>query len=236
MIEFYAKATIPTKYGEFEMYIFKEEKTNGREITLEHLAIFKNYDEELPLVRVHSKCLTGEVFGSLRCDCGPQLDIALSTIGQVGGILVYLDQEGRGIGLANKIRAYSLQDKGYDTVQANIALGFKPDERNFAPAAFILEYFRVKALALLTNNPDKIEQLKKYGFEVERIPIFVGATPHSENYLLTKEKEMGHLIEQKKIATPDDIIRSYREIVRKRTNREKKKEEKRISLPTKQTR
>jgi len=231
MIEFYSKATLPTIYGEFEIYVFNEEKTNGKEIVLEHLAIFKNYEEELPLVRVHSKCLTGEVFGSLRCDCALQLDTALRTIGQIGGILIYLDQEGRGIGLANKIRAYSLQDIGYDTVKANIALGFKADERDFTPAAFILEYFKVRALALLTNNPEKIEQLVRYGFRIERIPIFVGTTPHSENYLLIKEKEMCHLIEQRKIATPEDIIRSYREIVRKMKKREKK-----ISLPTKQTR
>jgi len=213
MVEFYSKATLPTLYGDFEIYVFKD-------YGLEHVALLRHYDDLPVLVRIHSKCLTGDVLGSLRCDCGFQLERTLSSIGQVGGLLIYLDQEGRGIGLADKIKAYTLQEKGYDTVDANILLGFNADERSFAPAASILEYFKVKTVALLTNNPQKIEALKSRGFEVYRIQIPSHPNPHNIKYLKTKEERMGH-----DFSGDCDIIRRYREIVRKfnKSNKKRKK-------------
>jgi 3,4-dihydroxy 2-butanone 4-phosphate synthase/GTP cyclohydrolase II len=151
---------------------------------------------EAVLVRVHSKCLTGDVFSSERCDCGPQLHAALQQIDRAGkGVLLYLDQEGRGIGLTNKLKAYNLQDEGYDTAEANVRLGFKPDLRDYGIGAQILRDLGVRKMRLLTNNPTKIIGLEGYGLEVvERVSIEMPATLRNRAYLLTKRDKMGHLL------------------------------------------
>jgi len=184
-IELYSKASLPTEYGEHEIYVF-------REGPLEHAALVKPGGMEPVLVRIHSKCLTGEVLGSLKCDCGEQLTIARGMIGREGGMLVYLDQEGRGIGLGNKIRVYGLEDRGYDTVDSMLALGFSEDERNFTAAADILGQFGVSSVRLLTNNPQKISALEGRGISVERVPIQGRVNAHNMSYLATKEERMGH--------------------------------------------
>ena len=163
----------------------------------EHVALVVGaFGGKPPLVRLHSECLTGDVFGSLKCDCGPQLKEALHIIGQSGGgVLLYLRQEGRGIGLANKIRAYSLQDRGLDTVDANQRLGFADDERDYGHAAAMLRALGIDAVQLLTNNPAKVEGLKAAGIEVvERVPHHMPANPHNADYLATKRKKSGHLL------------------------------------------
>lgn len=185
MTELYSKAKLPTRFGEFDIYIFKQD-------TLEHAVLIKPWEDKAVTVRIQSKCVTGEVFGSLKCDCGEQLEISLDVIGTLGGILVYLDQEGRGIGLGNKIKAYNLQDQGYDTVDANLMLGFSEDERDFSAAAGILAQFDVSSVRLMTNNPDKAEALKKAGIKVERIPIKGGLNSHNIDYLSAKQDKMGH--------------------------------------------
>jgi GTP cyclohydrolase II len=163
----------------------------------EHVALVVGaFAGEPPLVRLHSECLTGDVFGSLKCDCGPQLQEALRIIGDAGGgILVYLRQEGRGIGLANKIRTYALQDRGLDTVDANRRLGFADDEREYGHAAAILRALGVDTVRLLTNNPAKVAGLEKAGVKVaERVPHQMGANPHNADYLATKQNRSGHLL------------------------------------------
>lgn len=151
--------------------------------------------EGVILVRVHSECLTGEVFGSRRCDCGPQLALTLERIGREGGVLIYLRQEWRGIGLVNKLRAYALQDLGHDTVDANLALGFPPDPRDYGAAAAILRSLRISRVRLMTNNPGKVAGLERSGIAVvERTPLIVPATPESLAYLQTKESRLGHLL------------------------------------------
>jgi len=162
----------------------------------EHVALVVGaFGGKPPLVRLHSECLTGDVFGSLKCDCGPQLKEALYIIGQSGGgVLLYLRQEGRGIGLANKIRAYALQDRGLDTVDANQRLGFADDERDYGHAAAILRALGVDTVRLLTNNPSKVEGLEAAGIKVaERVPHHMPANPHNADYLATKRKKSGHL-------------------------------------------
>lgn len=211
MTEFYSKATLPTIYGDFEIYVF-------RDGALEHAALLRHYVDLPVLVRIHSKCLTGDTLGSLRCDCGFQLQQAMSAISRVGGLLVYLDQEGRGIGLANKIKAYCLQDKGYDTVDANLLLGFGSDERSFAPAASILEYFGLSNIALLTNNPKKISELESRGFNVSRIPIPSNINGYNTAYLDAKRRKMGHDL----VCGDCDIIMRYRELVAKFNKQAKK--------------
>jgi GTP cyclohydrolase II len=181
-------ATLPTKYGTFKIRAFKEGEK-------EHLAVFtENLDKlDTPVVRVHSECLTGDALGSVKCDCGEQLAYALDYIAKHGGMLIYHRQEGRNIGLLNKVNAYALQDQGYDTVQANHQLGFKADERTYDIVRTILEYFGLKRIKLLTNNPAKIESLE--GIEiVERIPIKIRPNPHNENYLKVKKEQMGHFL------------------------------------------
>lgn len=193
MISHEANAKLPTRYGEFRIHGFVDK------ITAEHhLALVMGNPKECekPLVRVHSECLTGDVFGSAKCDCGEQLDYALKAIAKEGcGMLIYLRQEGRGIGLINKLKAYELQEKGMDTVEANVALGFPEDARNYAVAAQILKSFDVKTVRLLTNNPQKVDGLTKYGVDVaERVPIEVAAKPTDLFYLQTKKLKMGHIL------------------------------------------
>jgi 3,4-dihydroxy 2-butanone 4-phosphate synthase/GTP cyclohydrolase II len=188
-----SQAKLPTKYGLFEIIAFQE-CLNKRQ----HVALIKGEigDGLNVLVRVHSECLTGEVFGSLRCDCGEQLRIALELIEKEGrGVLLYLRQEGRGIGLANKLKAYELQDQGLDTVEANIQLGFKDDERTYDVGTQILKQLGIKSVRLLTNNPSKIEGLRDNGIMVnDRVPIEAFPTKENITYLKVKKFKMGHLL------------------------------------------
>ena len=184
---------MPTDYGDFKLHLYRS-RTDGQH----HLALVKGEvaAQKKVLVRVHSECLTGDVFGSRRCDCGPQLHQAMRQISEAGsGVIVYMRQEGRGIGLAPKIQAYKLQEKGYDTVQANLKLGFGMDLREYGLGAQILSDLGLKTIRLLTNNPRKIVGLEGYGLEiVEQVPIKVKSNPHNEKYLATKKAKLGHLI------------------------------------------
>lgn len=186
---------LPNVYGDFDLH-FYESTLNSREHHLAFLTGTVEAEEPL-LVRIHSECLTGDTFGSLRCDCGAQLEAALQQIEQAGkGALLYLKQEGRGIGLANKILAYKLQDQGKDTVEANEALGFKADLREYWFAAQMLRDLGIRRVRLLTNNPRKVAALEQYGITVsERIPLVIHANPANERYLRTKKEKLGHLIE-----------------------------------------
>ena len=189
-----AMAELPTRFGDFHIVAFE----NNRE-GKEHVAITKGDvigASNVP-VRLHSECLTGDALGSLRCDCRDQLESALKAIGQMEkGMVLYLRQEGRGIGLTNKIRAYSLQDQGLDTVEANLALGFRDDERDYAVAAHMLMSLKIDSVQLMTNNPKKIDQLVQYGIQVNgRIPHIMKPNEHNRFYLETKAAKSGHLID-----------------------------------------
>ncbi|MGQ9841666.1 MAG: GTP cyclohydrolase II [Anaerolineae bacterium] len=185
---------IPTLAGEFQLCVYINNR-DGKE----HLALVMGdvYDRQDVLVRLHSECFTGDVLGSLRCDCGEQLRRSMALIGGAGrGVLLYLRQEGRGIGLADKLQAYNLQDQGYDTVEANVLLGHRPDERDYTVAAAILADLGVRSVCLLTNNPDKIGQLQAADISVtERVPLLAGATAENVRYLSTKAARMGHLLD-----------------------------------------
>jgi 3,4-dihydroxy 2-butanone 4-phosphate synthase/GTP cyclohydrolase II len=187
-----ADSTVPTAHGVFRFLAYKDRATGT-----DHIAVVKgDLSADAPLVRVHSECLTGEAFGSLKCECGPQLAGALDAIEQDGGVVVYMrGHEGRGIGLINKLRAYALQERGYDTVDANTALGLPADARDYAAAAGILADLGIERVRLLTNNTDKVHQLRALGMDVvEQVPLIVGVGPNNHQYLQTKRDRMGHII------------------------------------------
>ncbi|HNY01730.1 MAG TPA: GTP cyclohydrolase II, partial [Bacteroidales bacterium] len=194
LIERAVAVDMPTKYGEFKAYSYVSKITHEN-----HLALVKGTvnDGDPVLVRVHSECLTGDVFGSMRCDCGEQLDLAMRQIAREGrGVLLYMRQEGRGIGLNNKMRAYSLQDQGMDTVEANNALGFEADLRDYGTGAEILVDLGIKKLRLLTNNPKKISGIEGFGLElVERVPIQTRSNDRNIRYMKTKKEKMGHILD-----------------------------------------
>lgn len=193
VVEKYAEAALPTKYGQFRIIAF----VNNVDFK-EHVALVQGdvAGAEGVLTRIHSECVTGDVFGSLKCDCGEQLERTLQQLGQAErGIVLYMRQEGRGIGLANKIKAYSLQDEGLDTVEANLHLGFDNDLRDYSVAAEMLRLLQVGSIDLLTNNPRKIDGLASHGIKIHaRHAIQVLPNPHNKNYLETKRKKSGHLL------------------------------------------
>jgi GTP cyclohydrolase II len=192
-VTLHADAALPTRFGTFEISVFEVEGSPGEVAALTRGPLREG---ALPLVRLHSECLTGDVLGSLRCDCGQQLDAALELIARAAcGVLLYLPQEGRGIGLANKIRAYALQDRGLDTVDANLALGLPVDRRDYAAAAAILRSLGLRQVRLLTNNPLKSAALENHGVEVvERVPLTIPPNAVNQQYLRTKADRMGHLL------------------------------------------
>ncbi|QLD12505.1 GTP cyclohydrolase II [Microbacterium oleivorans] len=188
-----AEAHVPTSHGAFRFLAYKDRVTGT-----DHIAVVSgDLTDASPLVRVHSECLTGEAFGSLKCECGPQLDAALDAIDQEGGIVIYMrGHEGRGIGLINKLRAYQLQERGLDTLDANLALGLPADARDYAAAAGILADLGVGSIRLLTNNSDKVSQLRTLGLDIaEQVPLLVGVGANNHQYLATKRDRMGHIID-----------------------------------------
>ena len=191
-VDFEVETTVPTTHGPFKMRAYRDRMTGA-----DHVAIVAGTPTNGALVRVHSECLTGEAFGSLKCECGPQLDAALDTIQAEGGIVIYLrGHEGRGIGLINKLRAYKLQEEGLDTLDANLALGLPADSRDYGAATGILNEMGIASIRLLTNNPEKVRQLEARGVTIiERVPLVVGVGDFNENYLATKRDRMGHHIE-----------------------------------------
>lgn len=180
-------ANLPSRFGHFRVKAFKEG-------IKEHLVIFKEPLSEIPMVRVHSECLTGDAIGSLKCDCRDQLEYALKMAEKTNGMVIYLRQEGRNIGLLNKINAYALQDKGLDTIEANHQLGFRADERSYEIVTYILHHFGIEKIKLLTNNPEKINAISDIEI-VERIPIVAQPNSYNKGYLQTKKNKMGHLLE-----------------------------------------
>jgi GTP cyclohydrolase II len=188
-----ASADLPTRFGAFRILAFSNERDATETMAIVRGDVFGA--EDVP-VRLHSECFTGDVMGSLRCDCREQLERALSQIGGLErGVVLYLRQEGRGIGLTNKIRAYRLQELGLDTVDANLALGFRDDERDYGVAASMLKTIGVKSIRLMTNNPEKVRQLSELGVRVERMPHVIPPGAHNRSYLETKARRSGHLIE-----------------------------------------
>lgn len=188
-IEISQIANLPSRFGNFKVKAFKEAHPDGAK---EHLVIYKENLEETPIVRVHSECLTGDALGSLKCDCRDQLEYALKLAEESNGMVIYLRQEGRNIGLLNKINAYALQDTGLDTIQANHQLGFQTDERTYEIVTYILKHFGIKKIKLLTNNPHKISSIN--GIEIlERVPIIMQSNEHNVDYIKTKKEAMGHL-------------------------------------------
>jgi len=195
-VKFVAQATLPTEWGDFIIHGF-EDMVSGKEHVV--LSMGEISKQEAVLCRIHSECLTGDALFSLRCDCGPQLEKAMQNIAEEGaGLILYLRQEGRGIGLLNKIRAYSLQDKGADTVEANEQLGFEPDGRAYDICKPMLAHFDVSKIRLMTNNPRKVDALVEQGVEVtQRLPIETGHNSHNESYLAVKVSKLGHLFREK---------------------------------------
>jgi len=191
MVRFEVETRMPTQRGSLRVRAYRDSVTGA-----DHLAIVADPLGPVPFVRLHSECLTGEVLGSAKCDCGPQLEAALDVIAREGGVVVYLrGHEGRGIGLVDKLRAYRLQEDGLDTVDANTALGLPVDARDYGAAAAILDDLTVQRVRLMTNNPDKVRQLRDHGIEiVERVPLVVRNGARSDRYLETKRTRMGHLL------------------------------------------
>ncbi|MDA7816991.1 GTP cyclohydrolase II [Sulfurimonas sp.] len=185
-IEISEVANLPSRFGDFKVKAFKE----GNK---EHLVIYKDTLDEVPVVRVHSECLTGDAIGSLKCDCRDQLEYALKLAQESNGMVIYLRQEGRNIGLLNKINAYALQDKGLNTIEANHQLGFAADERTYEVVTYILHHFDIHKIKLLTNNPDKVKSISDIEV-VERVPIIMESNEHNVDYLNVKKDDMGHLL------------------------------------------
>lgn len=192
-VELFATADLPSKHGQFQIVAFKNNRDDKDHVAIIHGDV---QGKESVLTRIHSECLTGDVFKSLKCDCGPQLDLALQQIAAAKeGIVLYMRQEGRGIGLANKVKAYSLQDKGLDTVEANLHLGFDDDLRDYEISAEMLKLLGVKSITLMTNNPAKVDGLIEAGIAIdERQPIKTTPNPHNSKYLKTKRDKSGHLL------------------------------------------
>ena len=195
-IEFVATSRLPTAFGEFKITVFQDPETGE-----EHVALSKGLDTAPTapvLVRIHSECLTGDAFASLKCDCGPQLQATQKLINEVGqGVILYLRQEGRGSGLTNKIRAYALQDQGHDTVNANLMLNLPADARRYDMCNIMLEHLQIKQVKLVTNNPSKIKALKELGIDVvARVPLTVGLNPFNADYLKTKHERMSHMYDK----------------------------------------
>ena len=182
-------AKLPTTHGDFLIQSFKEPIKNGSK---EHLVIFTKDLEKIPTVRIHSECLTGDAIGSIKCDCQAQLNYALDFINDNLGMVIYLRQEGRDIGLLNKVNAYSLQDEGYDTVEANHQLGFASDQRTYEIVDFIFDYYKIDKIKLMTNNPAKLNGIKVN--IVEQVPVQVGKTEQNTNYLKIKKEKMDHIL------------------------------------------
>jgi GTP cyclohydrolase II len=189
-VSFEVETLVPTRFGRFAMRAYRDLDTGA-----DHIAIVSGSPQNGALVRVHSECLTGEVFGSLKCECGPQLEAALDTIHEYGGVVIYLrGHEGRGIGLINKLKAYRLQEDGLDTLDANVALGLPTDARDYVAAAEILHDLGISSIRLMTNNPDKREQLTRHGVQVtETMPLVVGLGVENRSYIDTKRDRMGHV-------------------------------------------
>ncbi|RDU58336.1 GTP cyclohydrolase II [Helicobacter sp. MIT 99-5507] len=183
------QANLPTKFGNFIIQSFREDNNKA-----EHLVLKSNELGAIPLVRVHSECMTGDVFGSRKCDCGDELEIAMKRIAAENGMIIYLRQEGRGIGLFNKVNAYNLQDNGYDTVEANNKLGFGADLRNYDIVGKIFDYYGIKSIRLLTNNPKKISEISKF-VKVQRDSILATPNQYNKEYLKIKQSKLGHLLE-----------------------------------------
>lgn len=228
LVECVSKAKLPTKYGDFMIYGYVNK------LTMEHhvaLVMGEIGDGKAVLGRVHSECLTGDVFGSARCDCGEQLDMALKMIAKEGrGVLLYLRQEGRGIGLINKIRAYNLQDQGYDTIEANVMLGFPPDMRDYTIGSQILQDLGVHELRLMTNNPKKIEGIEDFDLKIiERVPIQMKLRKTDAYYLLTKQDKMGHMlnyqIPEEKKEEIEKAVEEKKKVAREHFKLEEKQEE-----------
>lgn len=200
LYQFISQAKLPTVHGDFTIHVF--ENQDGQEHILLSVGL-PTHDDTLPIIRIHSECLTGDAFGSLKCDCGPQLNAAMKAIQEHGcGAILYLRQEGRGIGLTNKIRAYALQDQGHDTLEANLMLGLPADARTYEMCQVMLKHVGVDKVALMTNNPNKLNDLKTLGIDVvKRIPLIVGVNTHNQDYLDVKGKKMGHLIDSNDLSS-----------------------------------
>lgn len=194
MYQFISAARLPTIHGEFTIHAFENE--HGQEHILLSVGLPNNDDKKIPLIRLHSECMTGDAFGSLKCDCGAQLNTAMQMIQTHGcGAILYLRQEGRGIGLVNKIRAYALQDQGHDTLQANLLLGLPADARTYEMCEVMLKHLGITQARLLTNNPNKLSYLQELGIDIiERVPLIVGVNGHNADYLTVKGAKMGHFI------------------------------------------